>query len=363
MHLTLLWKHFWISSNAEVSLIFEKLRINSLSVESYREMLENYVKIYEVASPRSFEFLCDSQSLKHNQPTIPSWIALYFKRGQFSRDAMDFLVSSKFWKYMLMFEDLAKDSAWVVTGSVFKFVIGALLSCYKRGTISSVVVVRRLSSIVTLKDEEIFPSLEPRHFDVLGEYTLCTVPEMPKIERQEIVFCVFDCEHISNKLKDVPEDLKLAVIASRCWLKAISKNINHRFKAFVVALVFCLPKCCDPSERRRYSPNEMTGLDQIHYLAQWECMLYLANVFNQILDYPFTYASLGKLFSATRFLDYFAKNPDPLFMDLSDIGRAMYGAITEGVLPEAPPLSHQASPQQQGIVMQNRYESLACEDV
>ncbi len=330
-------------------------------MKSYRE-LESYVNFYEVAPPRSFEDL--SQNSVLSQYSIPPWIVARFKRGQFSRDAMDFLVSSKIWKYILMFEDLAKDSAWVVTYSVFKFVIGALLSCYKRGTISSVVVVRRLP-LVMFENIDIFPSLQRQHFDILGEYTLWTVPEMPEVERQKIVLRVFHCKHISNELKGVPKDLKLAVIASRCWLKAISKNIDHRFKAFVVALVLCLPQCYDPSERECYSPNEMTGLDQIHYLAQWECMLYLANTFNQILDCPFAYASLGKLFSATRFQDYFVKNPDPLFMALSDIGGAMYGAITKDLLPEAPqPHPRQVvAARQQGIAIQNRFKLLASKKV
>ncbi len=349
-----------ISSGAEVSLIFEKLRMNSLSVESYRE-LESYVKFYEVAPPRSFGDL--SQNSVLSQYSIPPWIVARFKRGQFSRDAMDFLVSSKIWKYMLMFEDLAKDSAWVVTDSVFKFVIGALLS-YKRGTISSVVVVRRLP-LVMFENVDIFPSLQRQHFYILRDYTLLKVPEMPEVERQKIVLRVFHCKHILNELKDVPEDLKLAVIASRCWLRAISKKIDHRFKAFVVALVLCIQKCYDPSERRFYSPKEMTGLDQIHYLAQWECMLYLANMFNQILDCPFAYASLGKLFSATRFQNYFVKDPDPMFMALSGIGGAMYGAITKDLLPEAPqPHPRQVvAPRQQGIAIQNRFKLLASKKV
>ncbi len=265
-----------------------------------------------------------------------------------------------------MFEDLKKDSVWAVTDSVLLFIVGALLSCYEsENIVSSALVVRRLPFDIALEDFNIFPLLKPRHFNVLS--TLWKVPEMPKVERQKIVLRVFHCKRISNVLKDVPDDLKLAVIASRCWLKVISENIDHHFKAFVVALVFCLQVCFNKSnfERRRYLPNNMTALDRIHYLAQWECMLCLANIFNQILDYPFAYASLGKLFSATCFQDCFVKDPGFFFARFDETGRIMYAVITKGLLPEAPqPHPRQVAPRQQGITtIQNKYEVLTSKKV
>ena len=128
-----------------------------------------------------------------------------------------------------MFEDLSKESAWAVTNSVVKFIIGALLSCCERDTISSIEVVKRRPSQIAIKNVNISSSLEQCHLNILKEHTLLTAPDMPIVERQKILSIVFHCEHITEQLKSVPESLKLVVIASRCWLNTISKTIDHHF--------------------------------------------------------------------------------------------------------------------------------------
>ena len=101
------------------------------------------------------------------------------------------------------------------------------------------------------------------------------------------------------------------------------------------------------SKEGQCSRNEMKALDRIHYLAQWECMFHVAKIFNEILDCPFAYTSLGRLFSATVFQSYFVKSPDRLLTSLSPIGRALFAAITDGVLPEIISESRPILPQKQ----------------
>ncbi len=122
-------------------------------------------------------------------------------------------------------------------------------------------------------------------------------------EREKILLRVFHCKSVSKSLSNVPKELKLAVIASRCWLRFSLPDVDYDFVAFISALVLCLQTCSGarPSGEMRHRRDQMTCLRQIHYLAQWECMLYLVNSFNEILNYPFTYTSLGRMFSGTIF--------------------------------------------------------------
>ena len=82
---------------------------------------------------------------------------------------MYFLASSesKVWKHVLMFEDLSKESAWAVTDSIMKFVIGALLSCNscERVIVPSVCVVSRKESTIELEESDISDHLESKHFN------------------------------------------------------------------------------------------------------------------------------------------------------------------------------------------------------
>ena len=212
-----------------------------------------------------------------------------------------------------------------MSGSVLMFVIGALLSCYKRDTISSVLVVTRLPFYALECVDILIDSLKPRHFDILKEHSLSTICDIPKFERQKIVLRVFHCKHVS--LKNVPEDLKLAVIASRCWMNAVFEESDKSFlEAFVVALVLCFQTRFESD----HLLNKKSNPQQTHCLAQWEGMLYLANIFNQILDFPFPYACLGRLFSVTQFQKFLEK-PTCLTpsVDLNESGKIMYNAIVK----------------------------------
>ncbi len=297
-------------------------------MDDYQGKLASDRKLYEVA-PRSFEDLSQHSVFS---PSVPRWILSCFKRGEFSRTAMHFLVGhllegSKIWKYILVVEDIMKESAWKVTDSILLYAIGALISsCYDSGSIPGIVVVSRKSLLCELEDNEISLSLKEKHFDVLKSHNLCTIPDMLNIERRNILLSVFHCKKISVELENVPEGLKLVVVASRCWLWAVRSSVDHRFKAFILALVLCLQKCLstDRDEVQHRPKNRMKALDRIHYLAQWECMLHLANTFNQILGCPFTYTSLGRMFSATVFRKFFVNLPDPLHSMLDEDGTNNY---------------------------------------
>ena len=88
--------------------------------------------------------------------------------------------------------------------------------------------------------------------------------------------------------------------------------------------------------------NKKSNPQQTHCLAQWEGMLYLANIFNQILEFSFPYASLGRLFSVTQFQKFLEK-PTCLTpsVDLNESGKIMYNAIVKDFLPETGPLPRQ----------------------
>ena len=346
-----------ISSDADVSFVVQQLGTDVSFNENYQQKIKSYFEFYEVA-PQSFDYLSCNSMFSKSPFVIPPWIVSRFKQGEFSRDSMYFLVSSesRVWKYVLMFEDLSKESAWAVTDSIMKFVIGALLSCNscERVIVPSVCVVSRKESTIELEESDISDHLESKHFDKVK-----MAWKIPIMERKKIISDVFQCK--SRKLNDIPEDLQLVIVASRCWLRRIHKT-KPVDKAFIVALVLCIQKCYnkDRFERRQYSKNEMSDLDRIHYLAQWECMFHLANIFNQILKYPFPCTSLGRLFSASRFQDYFVKFPEPVFVKLDDTGRKMYNVIVKDILPEALFFQpRQAIPSQPEISLENRFDSLA----
>ncbi len=230
-----------------------------------------------------------------------------------------------------MVEDVKLESAWKVTDSVLLYVMGALLSCYERDKIPSIVVKIRQDSFRALVDKEI--GLSSKHLSILGSYNLQTLSDMSVQERGKILLRVFHCNSVSKTLRNVSEKLKLAVIATRCWLRNnIVHNVDYDFKAFILALVLCLQTCSGArqiDEAGHHREHSMTRLRRIHYLAQWECMLHVTNSFNEILNYPFTYTSLGRMFSGTVFRSFFTSSPGVLDFE----GTCMYEAITKELLP------------------------------
>ena len=230
-----------------------------------------------------------------------------------------------------MVEDLKLESAWKLTDSVLPYVIGALFSCYQRDRIPSIVVKIRQDCLCALMGNEIH--LSSKHLSILRSRDLRTISDMPLLDRQKIILRVFHCKSVSKTLENVSEKLKLAVIASRCWLQNnIVHNVDYNFEAFISALVFCFQTCSGARPidvAGHHRERSMARLRRVHYLAQWECMLHLANSFNEILNYPFTYTSLGRMFSGTVFQSFFTNSPGVLDFK----GTCMYEAITKELLP------------------------------
>ncbi len=130
-----------IDRESKVELIVEKLSTSSLNIDDYQAELASDRKFYEVV-PRSFEDLSQHSAFS---TSVPQWIVSRFKRGEFSRNVMHFLVGhilegSKIWNYLLVVEDMKRESAWKVTNSVLLYVIGALISCYESGSIPEIIV-------------------------------------------------------------------------------------------------------------------------------------------------------------------------------------------------------------------------------
>ncbi len=305
----------------------------------------------------AFDQLCHSMFLCEFNPSIPKWVVANFKQGLFSAVSTSFL-TSKTWNYTLAIEDLSRDSASKGTDRIFPYVAGALLSCERSRTF-----IRECRKNSSFDIEEVRILLSDKHASILGSHTLENVPDMSPVERIDIFLRVFHCKSICRKLQGVPGDLKLAVIASRCWLRNID-DIDCQFSAFVVALVFCLKKCIRGSpDVQDLPPNQMGRLRYIHHLAQWEYMFHLAFVFNQILGCPFPYTSLGQLFSKSVFKSFFTSKPEYLLSRLDEEGKIMYEAITKQLLPNGPirqvtrvVVAHAPIPP--SISTQNRYASL-----
>ncbi len=326
-----------INREAKAELIVEKLSTSSLKIDDYQEKLASDLKFYGVV-PRSFEDLSQHSAFS---VSVPQWIVSRFKRGEFSRTAMYFLASDllegkKIWKYLLVVEDLKLESAWKVTDSVLPYVIGALFSCYQRDRIPSIVVKIRQDCFCAVVDE-INLSLSPKHLNILGSHDLHTVhDDMSVQEREKIFLRTFHCKSVSKSLNNVPKELKLAVIASRCWLRFVDvQNVDYNVEAFISALVLCFQTCSGArpiDEAGHHREHPMARLRRVHYLAQWECMLHLTNSFNEILNYPFTYTSLGRMFSGTLFQSFFVSGPG-VHTRLDFEGACMYEAITKKLLP------------------------------
>ena len=306
------------------------------------DILQEESKFYEVDSC-SFEQLSESR-LRLFNPAVPEWVVDAFKRGQFISNFMSFVASlkKKVIRYMVVIEDMKQPSAWEVTRSVLPYVIGALISHVESNTLS---ITHYCRDGCTLEENVMELSDECCKILQVGKlYTLSTIPTASVSERRNIIFRVFCGVEISELLSKIPEGLQLAVVASRCWFKNIAdmdKNITNMDKkfepfneAFISALVHCL-QCCfstvDTEIPNRPRSSKMRRLNRIHYLAKWECMLYLAIAFNQILAQPFCYTSPGRLFSSCVFAKYFLDDAGFMLSKLDDCGKKMFEIITHEI--------------------------------
>ena len=289
-------------------------------------MLQEESTFYEV-DPHSFEQLSKSQLRTFNL-AVPEWVVDAFKRGQFLSKFMSFLVccEKKVIQYTMVIEDMKQPSAWEVTRFVLPYIVGALIS-REESVASSVTLYCREGRSLIGKEIDV----ADKFCIILGTYTLSTINTAPESERKNIMFRVFRSKKISQLLSGIPEDLQLVVVATRCWFKNIAniKKFEPFHKAFISALVHCL-QCCfhqvEPVICNRRHNNKMRRLDRIHYLAKWECMLYLAIAFNQILNHPFRYTSPGRLFSSHVFNKCFLNGF--MFSKLNSCGMKMFEIIT-----------------------------------
>ena len=350
-----------IEQDSSVGNVVSKLA-GRVNFDDFQNRVAEDYKFYRV-DPHSFEELSQSRFLSGFNPLVPEWVVMQFKVGQFSHISMRFLASkdTKTWKYTIAIEDVTKESASEVTNTVFPYIAGALLSLEKCQT-PPVRVYRKPKSFEFEANEV---ALSDRHRNILGSFNLLNIRDCPSEVREMILLQVFHCKSVCKTLRKIPDELKLAVVASRCWLKSVIHSIDHQFKAFILALVFCFHTCYSRSRSEfEIPPNEMGRLRRIHHLAQWECMMHLVIDFNQILGSPFPYTSLGHLFSTTVFLNFFTSQPDFLYSKLDEEGRDMYDAITKKLLPGAPvePVRQAQvvrAPRPQAIVTQNRFAQLS----
>ena len=350
-----------IERNASVEAVVSKLKGRVMEFDDFQNTVTDDYNFYRV-DPHSFEKLSQSRFLSGFNPLVPEWVVMQFKAGQFSQISMRFLASkdTKTWKYTIAIEDVTRESASEVTNTVFPYVAGALLSLER---CKAPVRVCRKPKSCDFEPNEV--ALADKHRNILGSFDLLNIRDCPSEIRETILLQVFHCKSVCKTLRKIPGELKLVVVASRCWLKSIAHDIDHQFKAFILGLVLCFHTSYSRSEVQiPLILNRMGRLRRIHHLAQWECMMHLVIAFNQILGCPFPYTSLGRLFSATVFQNFFTSQPDFLYSKLGKEGRDMYDAITKKLLPDAPvELVRQAqvvrAPRSQAIATQNRFAQLS----
>ena len=88
---------------------------------------------------------------------------------------------------------------------------------------------------------EKFIDLCDKHIKMIrAPYDLTSVPQIPLDDRKRYLLRVFHCKSVCKTLKKVPEGLKLAVIATRCWLR---NNDTEGDRSVVLALVHCVQTC------------------------------------------------------------------------------------------------------------------------
>ena len=239
---------------------------------------------------------------------IPEWILDLLKHGRFMLNAIDFLRSpTKTWRYAIIIEDMRQPSAWEITSTVRPFVMGALLTDQDRD-VPIREIVRQISSpfpdqTPLLVDLDI--TLTDEHRQII-DVPLASVPQMPLDIRRQKILRVFQCRHVP--IDDIPEELQMAVIASRFWLKNIKPSQCENSMDLVHSLVCCILYCFDslfiPDKKMSSVPERDFQISFVHTFAQWQCVLYDLIMFNQVLNHPFHYTSPGKLFSGSVLLRY-----------------------------------------------------------
>ena len=284
--------------------------------------------LYRIPS-RSYDFLATSTFLCTRNPlaAIPQWVLDLYKHGKFMH-ALMYLLSvpiPKKWEYSVVVEDISKPSAWKITRKMKRYIVGLLL-CDQQSPFNLHVTIRDQCS---LHDEEIPWSSK---YDSVVDGTLADIPKLPESDRRDILLSITNCKKVKKMLNsDIPDDLKLVLVASRRWLKDIQHGHDpETLRGFVNSLVCCILSCYAPLVGASYPAGERQ-LDIVHAFAQWQCVLHHVIALNQVLCLPYQYTSVAKLFSATR-LHHYIQNPRKVQERMDKLATDMVAIITRDTL-------------------------------
>ena len=292
------------------------------------------VSLFYRKSSQSYDFLATSTFLctKNPMAVIPQWVLDLYKCGKFMHALMYLLLDPipKLWRYSVVVENISKLSAWKITQKMKLYIVGLLLSGQRSNC--DLQVTKRYQC--SLQDEVIPWSLK---YDSVVDGTLADIPKLPESDRRDILLSIVNCKKVKNMLNsnNIPDDLKLVLVASRRWLKDIQQDHDpETLREFVNLLVCCILSCYAPPVGASYPLARERQLNTVHAFAQWQCVLHHVIALNQVLYLPYQYTSVAKLFSASR-LHHYIQNPRKVWerMDeLVELATDMVAIITRGTL-------------------------------
>ena len=297
-------------------------------------MKEEVSLFYRIPSS-SYDFLATSTFLRTKNSAIPQWVLDLYKCGRFMHALMyllsvpipkkyDYSVVAipKSWRYSVVVEDISKPSAWEITRTMKRYIVGLLL-CDQPSPLNLQVTKRYQCSL----HDEVIPWSSK--YDSVVDGTLADIPKLPESDRRDILLSIINCKKVKKMLNsDIPDDLKLVLVASRHWLKDIKHDHDHEtLRGFVNSLVCCILSCYAPPVGASYSLAGERQLDIIHAFAQWQCILHHVIALNQVLCLPYQYTSVAKLFSASR-LHHYIQNPRKVQERMDKLATDMVAIIT-----------------------------------
>ena len=295
-------------------------RIGDIKESDYDVQTLEVGQFYRSQS-RSSKFLCTEN------PAIPRWVLNLYKQGKFMHSLMYVLSGPipKSWQYSVVVEDISKPSAWEITMPMMRYIVGLLL-CDQPYQFNLQVTKRHQWS---LHDDVILWSSK---YDSAVVRTLADIPKLPESDRRDILLSIANCKKAKKMLNsDIPDDLKLVLVASRRWLKDIKDDHEpETLRGFVNSLVCCILSCYAPPVGASYPAGERE-LDIVHAFAQWQCVLHHVIALNQVLCLPYQYTSVAKLFSASR-LHHYIQNPRKVQERMDKLATDMVAIITRATL-------------------------------
>lgn len=178
------------------------------------------------------------------------------------------------------------------------------------------------------------------NYDSVVDGPLADMPCLKESDRRDILLSTVNCKKVKKRLNtDIPDGLKLVVVASRRWLKSIKGDHDHsELREFVNSLVCCILSCYDPSALPVGDSYTSSGLgerqlDIVHVFAQWQCVLHHVIALNQVLSLPYQYTSVAKLFSGSL-LHHYIQNPR---REMNKLATDMIAIITRDLFSDSPP--------------------------